>query len=205
MLVLTRDEKDAIVESFNIGVGSAAAALSEMLGREVQLSIPDLQLRTRTDLLDELRAQRPQPASGVRERFAGECSGSALLLFPEHRSLELVRLLLRQDMALDFLTEMEQEALVEVGNIILNACLSTLADMMGIEIVNHLPTAISGSFVEILATNGATDANDLVMYINMDFSITEVDIDGQMIFMLDFLSLDNLRRRLGEFFGVGKG
>ena len=43
-IVLSETERDAIAETFNIGMGLAASALSEMVGSEVALSVPDVQL-----------------------------------------------------------------------------------------------------------------------------------------------------------------
>ena len=49
----------------------------------------------------------------------------ALLLFPERGSLEIVRRMLgRSEIQLDQITELEQDALGEIGNIIINSCMS---------------------------------------------------------------------------------
>ena len=52
--------------------------------------------------------------------------GKALLIFPEQNGLDLVRLILRNSPPLSEMTEMEQEAFSEVGNIILNSCVGSI-------------------------------------------------------------------------------
>ena len=45
-------------------------------------------------------------------------------------SLDLVRAIMGGDVPPDEIAEMEQEALAETGNVILNGCLATMANML---------------------------------------------------------------------------
>ena len=60
--------------------------------------------------------------------------GNAILLFPKSNSLQLVRTLLKDQVPLDNLTELEQEALLEVGNVMLNACFGTVTNLLQLNI-----------------------------------------------------------------------
>jgi chemotaxis protein CheC len=66
----------------------------------------------------------------IRQAFHGEFSGRALLIFPEANSLELVRAVCRGELELEDIIELEQEALAEIGNIILNGCVATVANLL---------------------------------------------------------------------------
>ncbi len=81
---------------------------------------------------------------GIHEAFSGPFSGNAFLLFPEDRSLELVRLTLQDQFDCNALTEVKEEALVEVGNIIINSCLSSIGEIFETEIVNQSPALVNG-------------------------------------------------------------
>ena len=218
MILLSEYERDAIAEAFNIGMGSAGNALSEMVGKEVILSVPyvnidrkDVAATTMSDGIPESAVTgvkenfSARSMSGVREDFNGPFSGSALLLFPEDSSLELVRLLLQQpeEVDTDFLSEMEQEALVEVGNIILNACLASIAEIVGDEILNEIPVPVKGSLNEIITQTGSKESpdEDYVMHLHMKFHIDEVHIEGNIAFMMDINSIDVFRKKLAAFFG----
>jgi chemotaxis protein CheC len=205
MVELSESERDAISESFNIGIGVAAAALSEMVGQEVALSVPDVRILRREELAQTLVEDRGRRITGVRERFNGPLSGRAMLLFPEERSLELVRLLLRQEVELSFLTEMEEEALTEVGNIILNACLSNIANIVGSEISSDLPQPVKGHLSEIILSQCEEGSEDYLMQLHMEFSVKEVDIAGYIAFLMDINSLDVFRRKLAEYFDFSMG
>jgi chemotaxis protein CheC len=193
-IVLSEVERDAIAESFNIGMGVAASALSEMVGSEVALSVPDIQLVERAAAQASDYGQS-LPIAGVREDFAGPMSGHALLLIPEHRSLELVRVLLKQQVDLDYLTEMEQDALVEVGNIILNSCLGSIANMIDAELCTKVPRAVHGKWSD-LVQGESSGGEDVIMQLRMDFSVEDIDVSGYIAFLMDIDSIGNFRRGL---------
>jgi len=202
MTNLSEYEQDALSESFNIGIGVAAAALSEMTAQEVSLSVPTIRVLNKQDASEELAAEGgDQRISGVREQFKGPFRGSAMLLFPEEHSLELVRLLLQEDIDLAYLTEMEQEALVEVGNIILNACLGSIADIIGDEIINETPLPLKGLMSDILQDDSNISEDDHIMRLKMEFQVKEVDIKGYIAFVMDIHSLDTFRRKVADYFG----
>jgi len=216
MIFLSDHERDAVAEAFNLGMGAAGNALSEMLGKEVLLSVPQVNIERSSDavkgMLQSARGElsgvketfSTNVIAGVREEFDGPFKGSALLLFPEHRSLELVRLLLQQPEAdIDMLTEMEQEALVEVGNIILNACLSAIAEIIGDEILNEIPEAVKGPIGQIIQEAGCASEQEFVMKLHMHFEVDEAHIDGDIAFIMGIKSLDVFRAKLAKFFGFG--
>ena len=146
MIVLTDFQQDVISELFNIGMGSAAASLSQMVGETVTLSVPSVEYLGQKMAVQRIqRIVGSQRVTGVKESFKGSFWGDALLIFPESRSSELVRALLKdEDLPLETITEMEQEALTEVGNIILNACLGSLANIFQQNLIYGLPQYTQG-------------------------------------------------------------
>jgi chemotaxis protein CheC len=202
---LSIDELDGISEAFNIGVGMAAASLSQMVGQEVALNVPQIALLERERIIEDMRHSGVDRVTGVREQFGGPFAGHALLVFPESRGLELVRLLLRQEVDLDFLTDLEQEALVEVGNIILNACIASLASIMGEEIVNEVPAPVKGEIGEILSVPKMTDSNtDCLIRLHIEFSVKQVDIQGHIIFLMEITHLETFRQKIRAYFGFAE-
>jgi len=49
--VLDELQQDALTEVFNVGMGSAAASLSEMVGEEVQLTVPEISFVNKEDAI----------------------------------------------------------------------------------------------------------------------------------------------------------
>jgi len=61
-----------------------------------------------------------------------------MLLFSERDSLSLVKAILTEQIPLEMLSELEEEALTEVGNVVLSACLATFADLLNNKRAMHM-------------------------------------------------------------------
>src|ERR1700760_1639448 len=84
-------ELDALTELVNIGVSRAAGSLREMVGEEVLLSVPRIELVGRARAIQILCESEARKLVAVHQTFEGDITGRALLIFPETKSLELVR------------------------------------------------------------------------------------------------------------------
>jgi chemotaxis protein CheC len=202
---LTPAQRDSIGELINMGVGMAASSLSKMTHEEVLLSVPSVEVVDRRQATQYVEERVSNRLTAVRERFTGGFAGDAWLLFPEKKSLELVRTLLSDDVPLDMMTELEQGALVEVGNIILNACLGTFADSLKIEMATELPEFFEGSSAEFFSTNKPEDVEeDVVLFISIDFTLQGQDIGGYVTFVLGLNSLNRLTAHVDAYLaGIG--
>jgi chemotaxis protein CheC len=127
---LSELEQDALKEFFNLGLGMAADSLSRMVKKEILLSLPQLEVVTHKEAVELVNHKDEGKLVAVRQNFLGELSGTALLIFPGGRGFELVKALLGNDVPLETLTELEQETLLDVGNVILNAFLTSFTQMM---------------------------------------------------------------------------
>ena len=183
---LTDLQRDAISELMNIGMGRAANALSQMAHDEVRLSVPFVDVLSIHDVIQRLQAQALDAIAVVKQQFAGVFWGEALLLFPEAQSLELVRILLQDMVPLERMADMEQEAFMEIGNIILNACLGSLANLLSSEISSSLPTLMQGTCTEIftMLQNKYLD-DDYVLFLKIDFALPTRALNGYVAFVID--------------------
>lgn len=202
MIEFSEIEKDAFAEIFNIGIGHAAASLSQMIGQEVKLAIPVVELLERDKAAVILTGDKQGNITGVREKFEGSFQGETLLLFPEESSLELVRLLLSEDLPLDMLTEMEQEALTEVGNIILTGCLSSIADLLKEEISNDLPIFVQGDADNLLKCHEKEEKETTVMFLKTMFDVQGKNIQGYVTFLMELDAMDLFREKVSRLFAM---
>ncbi|VAW81592.1 hypothetical protein MNBD_GAMMA12-687 [hydrothermal vent metagenome] len=198
MSKLSELQLDALTEAFNIGMGSAAAALSEMVNTRINLSVPKVSFIDKTAAAAQLSQTTKSDLSGVLEKFDGPFSGTAMLLFPEEQSLSLVRLMLKDTVPLNSLTEFEEEALNEIGNIVLNAGIASLADMFEKRISTEIPVYTRGRTQEILhCTN--EDINDVLMFLKVNFSIQDANIHGFVVYLLDVKSMREFTSLLDQY------
>ncbi len=192
--------RDAICEVFNVAMGKAASSLSVMMSNPVGLNVPSvdiLELDQVGDLLDELTGPN---VCGVAQGFDGKFDGNIVLVFPETKSLELVRMLLADEVPLDVLSEMEQEALTEVGNVLLNACLGTIADILGERIKGEVPAFVQGARNSVLLNSSSeVGGKDYGMFVRIGFSIGDEDVTGYVVLVLKLSSMRHFVSMIDKF------
>ncbi|WP_035051520.1 chemotaxis protein CheC [Andreprevotia chitinilytica] len=196
MLELTDLQQDALTELFNISVGQAASVMSKMVNEEVTLSVPAVRFMNGTEAADIFDNIGNQRVSSVCQRFSGTFSGEALLIFPEDSSLEIVRLMIGKTIPLAQLTELEQDALTEVGNIILNACLCSLSDFFAQHFDTGMPCLRIGSGADVI---GEEHRNEPVLFLHVRFTLAERSVEGYVAFLMNLPSLHDLRAGIDHF------
>lgn len=196
--VLNEFQVDALTELVNLGVSRAAKSLRDMIHEEVVLSVPKVELVSREEAIATL-ANKANKLVAVHQVFQGDITGRALLIFPETKSLELVRAVVGGDLSLEDIVDLEQEALAETGNIILNGCLATIANMLERNLKISLPEILHGEGNVFFNLAPPPDAGDIVMFIYINFSVRMRDVEGYIAMLLDMPSLAILKELLDEF------
>ena len=197
MTELSELQCDALGEIFNIGVGRAASSLSQIVNDEVLLSAPGVMVVPREKAAEILLGTEFRQFSTVSQTFSGPFDAEAMLVFPESNALEIVRLMVGPHMSVEELSEFEQEAMCEVGNIILNACMSSLADLLHISFDSTLPLHRFGDTNSIEILEG--DEDHMVVLLQVDMKISQQCIQGHILFLLSVASMANLLSCLTQY------
>ncbi|MFN3198834.1 MAG: chemotaxis protein CheC [Bradymonadia bacterium] len=193
--------KDALGELLNMGLGQAADALSQMAREEVLLSLPQVEICDEAQVEAYARVQFPDDITAISQGFHGPLDGEGLLIFPDENSHSLVHALLNDQCGQE-LTELEFEALSEVGNIILNACLASFADTFGMELQTGLPRWFQGDNNTLMGQIKSRARQQFIM-VQIDFTLKESRSQGYVMFILAASAYQSLRQRLGEMlFGL---
>lgn len=197
MLILDEMQHDALGEIFNIGVGRAASSLSLIVNDEVLLTAPEVTLVRIDQAAKLLQSAELQQFSSVSQTFSGPFEAQALLVFPETNALEIVRLMVGPHMSIEELAEFEQEAMCEIGNIILNACMSSLADIFKVSFNSTLPLHRFGNAENLPVLEG--DENQMVLLLQVDMVISQQHIQGHILFLLSVSSMNSLLACLNTY------
>lgn len=191
-------EHDALTELVNMGVGRAATQLSRLISEQVSLSVPSVIIVPRQRAVELLPASGTMPLVAVRERFTGRFSGSALLIFPAINSLGIVKAVIGDRTRVEEIDELEPEALTEVGNILLNGCLSVLANSLRQTLDVSLPELLRGDGRLLLLGVDHMQPNGPVLFVQVDFSVQRHRIEGYIVLTMDLPGLQELKVLLRE-------
>lgn len=195
-------ERDALAELGNIGMGKASTALSRMVGGEVLVSVPTIEVVPGAAMAAVLARAMPGPLVAVAERLSGSFRGSAILVVPERASLPLAGAVLPPDLPKDAAADMEDEALGEVGNIVLNSCLSLIANLLGAGIGTTLPEVRRGDAAEIVERCGVqTGPGALAILFHVTFRVMAHDVNGEIVLALDAGSSADLQTVIRGYIG----
>jgi chemotaxis protein CheC len=196
---LSDTERDALAEIANMGVGRAAASLRQMVGEQVLLSVPAVEIVNRTKAAQLVDGGNSRKLVAVQQSFEGPFSGRALLIFPEAESLELVRSIVGAEQSFEDVIDLEQEALAETGNIILNACLATIANVLRRTMRMSLPAVVRGDGTVLFDAQAPTAGGELVLFLYIDFTIRNRDIHGFIALLMDLPSITALKEIVRDY------
>ncbi len=197
MLDLNPLQRDALSEILNIGVGKSAQAMSQLVGEEVLLSVPEISFMTVGQAGTKLSKDDKRMYS-VRQAFRGVFGGDALLVFPEDGSRALVRSMAGDAIEESQLDDVMRDGMTEVGNIILNACMAALAELFAQPFETQAPHLQVGTARGII---GARAQNHAVMFIHIRFVLHKSNTEGFVIFIMNTTSLEDFKAAIRRFVG----
>ncbi len=198
-ITLDELERDALTELVNIGVSRAAASLRKMVNRQVLLSVPAVEIVTRKSAASLIGQRERETLIAVQQLFEGPFSGRALLIFPESNGLSLVRAIVGDEMEEADVVEMEDEALAETGNVILNGCLGSMANLLQHTLKMSIPSVRRGDSNLLFESLGTANDDNFVLFLYINFSVHERNIRGYVAMIMDLPSLEKLKQYIADF------
>lgn len=167
MNTLTSQQRDALRELGNIGAAHAATTLSTMLMSNIEMEVPEISVvdiaQIHEHVGDELSAL-------VIFQITGEVSGGGyvLLHIPKNSVVRLTNAMLGMTEMDRDLTEMDESALLEIGNIMVSAFLDATATLLSIIMLPSPPSMIidmpHAAFQSILAMQQFADIDQVVLF-----------------------------------------
>ena len=160
---------DALRELANIASGTAATALGQMLGQDVDLSVPRALALPLADAVDAC-GTADALISGVVIPLEGDINGRVLLLIPVDHADRLCELL-----GVEPGSEVGDSALCEIGNILGTSYLNGLSAMTGIKLEPrppHLCTDMLGAIVASLLAETA-EQSDTALVLDSELGLAQ--------------------------------
>ena len=140
LLSLKPVQLDALREVANIGAGHAATALSHMTSQRIMISVPQISITPLEEVPPHIGPPE-EPVAAVLMNILGDLRGRTLLVFPKPTASRLAEILLKKAAGTcDELSELEQSAVKEAGNILSGAYMNALSDFMGLMLMPSPPS-----------------------------------------------------------------
>jgi CheC, inhibitor of MCP methylation len=195
---LNQMQLDVMKEIGNIGSGNAATALSMLLQRRIDMSVPNVWL-TELEGIADIIGQLDSAQAVVYVKVEGEVSGKAVFFFPLESAEIIIEGLFYSSEQPDLFTcEIAQSALKEIGNIMVSSFLIALTQLTGIQMQPSVPVLaidMAGAIMDaILLDEGLLEDN--VLFIDTQISGIP-EIEGQFMYIPDEGSLTKLLGALG--------
>ena len=196
-------ELDTLREIGSIGTGNAATALSQLLSREVRITLPEVHIRGDTEAIDWIGGAEAVTA-GVLVQLGGEINGIMLSV----QKLDFVNLVLgsimsRQVERYEDLEEIDYSMLMEVGNIMISTFINALSGLAGISISLTVPAFtvdMQGAILTVpMAAFGVQ--SDYIMTIGGNFICDGQQVPCRLLLSPDIRSLNFLLGKLGVLDG----
>ena len=159
---------DALRELANIASGTAATALSQMLAREVEISVPRALALPPGEAV-EACGEAEAHVAGVVVPIRGDIDGLVLLLIPNAHAERLCGLL-----GVEAHTEVGDSALREIGNILATSYLNGLGAMTGLAMEPSPPQLhrdMLGAIVSTLLVS-VVGAGRLALVLDSDLDVS---------------------------------
>ncbi|MET1123833.1 MAG: chemotaxis protein CheC [Archaeoglobaceae archaeon] len=139
-------ELDVIKEIGNIGVGKAATSLSQMFGRLIEMSVPEVHLARISELHRYVEPETLVAATmTTMEDMEMGPSGIIFVAFPDGTAEKICEMLIGEASE-----EMVDSSAMEIGNIISSAFCDAIAEMLGISMMPSPPNFARDMLAAIL-------------------------------------------------------
>ncbi|CAM5221747.1 Chemotaxis protein CheC OS=Ureibacillus acetophenoni OX=614649 GN=SAMN05877842_101494 PE=4 SV=1 [Ureibacillus acetophenoni] len=196
---------DILKEIGNIGAAHAATSLSGLLGKKIDMRVPNVEMVSFTDMM-ELAGSSEKVVVGIYLRIEGDVEGSMFFVLPIEQANRFIRRLIH-DEQFDFsnnpVSEIGLSAMQELGNILSGSYLSALSDFTGLKIYPSVPGLSVDMFGAIVSIGliEISQVSDSVIVINTSIFEDELgdfeEVQGSFFLLPSPDSFITLFRTLG--------
>lgn len=209
---LIDEELEIMQEVMNIAFGQATADLAELIGIYVILSVPKVNIIEGKDLSGYIENTISdnkreticnfKSTSIISQDYWGKLKGKALLIFPFGAGRELISMVESesgQSASNDQLNMLENETIVELGNILIGACVGKLTALLECRTTYSQPRLVNYDSSEDNMFEDIIKANHTVITMNTVFSFENREINGHLFLINNSESIKWLKIALNTF------
>ena len=196
---LSEMQLDALREIGNVGAGNAATALSQIINRKIDMTVPKVAIMPLGDVPEVVGGPEVMVA-GVYLRVFGPAPSSILFLLPRDSAFSLVDMLMgREPGTTSKLNSMDESALMEIGNILSGAFLNALSFFTKLTLLPSIPSLaldMAGALLSVILIQ-LGQMGDYALVIETEFSSESNGVSGHFFLVPDPGSLSTILAAIG--------
>jgi chemotaxis protein CheC len=201
--MITTDETDTLQEIMNIAFGRAASDLAEYIDIFVVLSPPNIKVLQAFDLPSYLNSELKDydKISVVEQNFWGKFKGNAFLVFPSGTGKRMISLFNSENKIFESEPsyELEKETFLEIGNILIGACIGKIAELLGDVTTYSPPRVVVENSLRGVVYDNLSDPDNLAIVLRTIFEFNEKNVSGYMFILTKQESFAWLKTALSKF------
>jgi chemotaxis protein CheC len=190
---LSTIQSDAIQELGNIGAAHAATTLSQMLGSTIEMSVPAVTVVDLSHLADYMGEES---AAMVAFELQGDIAHGGYILFyiTRESAIRMTNAMLGLTETNRPLSEMDESALLEVGNIMVSAFLDATAELLGFVMLPSPPALtidMAHAAMQSLIAQMQEETNEVLLF-STELICEEYKVDSDIIMMPERSTLNRI-------------
>lgn len=192
-------ELDVMREISSIGTSHAATALSQLLQKEIRISIPTVSVLGYNEALARI-GNAEEIVAATLVKMDKDVEGLMLFLFDMNFAGTVLKTLLGQEYTgFEEMDQLAYSALEEVGNIIICSYINAFSKLVDVDISLSVPSSTVNMLGGILTVPIAEYGyeTDKLMYFNADFMMEGKKLSDWLLMLPDMKSLNAILGKLG--------
>jgi chemotaxis protein CheC len=187
MEMINEQAIDMLREFINVGMGEAAAALSDLVKTRVIIKVPEVSVIDVSNISEFLGLELSDLGDYLSQDFHGDIERRSILFYTEECSMALLEALLEGRSELPTLTESGRATLQEVGNIILVSCISSISDMIELQTIFEMPVVtVETSDVYFRNMMKELERVQKAIVVKNQIAVHNKEIYGYLVVLLSF-------------------
>ncbi|MFX0548847.1 chemotaxis protein CheC [Hathewaya histolytica] len=192
---LTSIQLDALREVGNIGVGNSATALSQLLNKKIDMTVPNINVISFEEIYNKIGSE--EEVVGILVRVLGDTPGNILFIFSKSAAGNIIKDL--TGVYENKLTDMGASVLCEIGNIISSSYMNAISKFTNLAIMPSVPAVTCDMLGAILSTTFIESGqyDEYVLDIETSFIQDETALSGHFYYVPMPGSLEKILNSLG--------
>jgi|TARA_R110002126_G_C10490915_1_gene504575 chemotaxis protein CheC len=203
---LTKEQTDVLLEVCNIGMSKAAKQLSVLLNGPVFLNNPTIESLGKQEFIEYQLAQDNSLMSMVHQKLDRDFDGHAVLVFKRDYTARLLEAVVGEipNLNAEEIRSCEQEAMLEIGNIVISSCVTAMANMLSKKVGLTVPNYYEGTLKAILSKDNPllTDHLSSVFLLSTVMSTEKGNFSGRLMMFVSLDSINAILKAVNKMLGI---